>query len=163
MSFIDKNGRIFGRINIIDTAIIVLLTAIIIIYAGLIKKTTSIDDFYKQKSVIVKVYVENAPAEILKLAKKGDQSIDTKVGFHGVLEKITKAKKVDKLFDKSIEIPDLLVELRLNAYKVGDLLLYKKQTIKPGESIGFETDNYKLNGLIVEVIKINEQEEHKDK
>jgi len=158
MKFIDDKGRLFGKINIIDAAIIILLTAIVIIYAGLIKKTTSIDDFYKIKSVVVKVYVKSAPIKILKIAKIGDQSIDTKVGFHGVLEKITDRKKEENLSDESMEITDLIVELRLNVYKVGDLLLYKKSPIKLGRWVNFETDNYRLQGEILEIIKGNEQE-----
>jgi hypothetical protein len=144
MSVMDKNGRLFGRINIVDATIIILSVAIAMIYAGIVRKTASVKDAYKTE--VIKIY---------KLVKEDDKARDHDMGFYGVLEKIKKiGEKEIKLEDETLKEVDVMVWIRAKVNVDGDLILYRYGGIRPGGAFGFESETYNLhNGEIIEIIR----------
>jgi len=46
VKILDERGRLFGKINIIDGAAVILLAAIIAMHLGLIKKTPPVESAF---------------------------------------------------------------------------------------------------------------------
>jgi len=154
MKFIDKHGKIFGKINIIDATIVLLLVFIVTVYAGLIKKTVSVKDTFKRETVIIKLEIKELPEEIYGLVKVGDRNVNTNLGFYGVLEKIRKiGSKKRKIGKKTEESVDFMVWIKVRAYHENGLMVYQSREIKPGTWFSFPTRKYSIAGNTLEIIK----------
>lgn len=157
MRFIDEKGRIFGKVNIIDAAILVLLITILVTWAGLIKKTTSVKDFFEHEIVIAKCEWTYS-VEIYKLMKKGDKSINSNLGFYGSIEKIEEIPDgVEEFKNKMRERVAARIWFRIKVYVDNDLMLYESGAIKPGNTLFFITEKYTIPAKIISITRPSEE------
>lgn len=156
MKFIDKHSRL----NIIDAAIIILLIAVLVIWAGLVKKTVSVEKAFKREIVTVGIKADEVSFEMYKLMNIGDRSVDTAPGFYSVLMKIQKFEPGEKQTQNSNEkYVNLILWLKVRAYSKNDILLYNRAPLKYGYDLEFEAEKYKLVGRIMGIIRNADQEE----
>jgi len=158
MKFIDKNGRIFAKINIIDGTIIILLLTVAVTWAALIKKTVSMEDAYRREIAIVKARVNNLPVQVFELIKKGDKEIDADYGFYSVIEKAEKIRnqKVSLSDGTTGEETDIVIWIKAKVYADEDIMLYRYGKLKPGKAFSFHSEKYILPSCyILEVIRNN--------
>jgi len=149
MRILDKKGRLFGKINIIDAVIIILLIFIACVYAGLIKKTISIEGAYKRELVVVEIVVRNLPDEIYKLIKVGDKGERPNLGYPSTIEKIEKieTRKIE-LHNKTIERVELLLLIKIKVFIENGSMIYQYQEVIPGNNVTFQTKDYQVTGFI---------------
>ena len=156
-----EKGMVFGRINIIDATIVILLLSITVIWGGLIRKTVSLDEEYNREIVTVKARLKNLPLTTYKLIKEGDRAIDAEFGFYSFVDKIERVGSIREKM-RSDRVPgggpnvykelDAIVWLKVKAYIGNDLVLYKFTPLAPGVAFSFRTSKYSLR--IHEILEI---------
>jgi len=154
MQILDKKGRFFGKVNIIDATILLLLVTILVAWAGLIKKTSSIDHAYKRQIVIVELEARDVPVQLYGLIKKGDKSVGNDLGYHGVIEKSEKTEIRKRNFgSKAKGYVDVRLYLRLMVYIEKGIVLYNNTKLKPGVTATFSTPKYAISGKVITIEK----------
>ena len=153
--FIDEKGRLFGKINIIDAMILVLVVAFIVIWAGLIKKTISTEHIYDRQRMIVELEVKDIPHKLYKLIKEGDVDELKGLGFRGIVKKVEKTTYREKNFEGEIrEYNDARVRLELMVHIKETYLSYKTQELRPGKKFTFITPRYLISGTVIAMEKV---------
>lgn len=87
---IDDRGRLFGRINLVDLA---FLLVVVIAVAGVgykLKKSNTVTPFVKEDAIIVEFYQDEVPDFVVKAIKNGDVAGDYERGT--VFGKVTGVK-----------------------------------------------------------------------
>ena len=74
MKIIDRQGRLFGKVNILDLTIITLSAFIAITFIALVHKTTSADKVFKREPVVIKIRPRNLPEGLFDMIEIGDKS-----------------------------------------------------------------------------------------
>lgn len=87
MSFIDKKGRLFGLINIIDLLVIILVVAVVARFAMNPQKSSLTHEDKKIQVVLLVKDVRDATANVIK---EGDVVRETKT--NSLLGKVTKVE-----------------------------------------------------------------------
>jgi len=179
MKLIDKQGRLFGKINIIDLFVLLLALYISITffvrYRNLkkyefdLKNAVSIknEDFLKKeiKSELANVEEDFSDA-ILNLTVKFEGYIpaladnikvgdkDEKYPFNEVIEIVSnEPKKIvgpnGVYFDKDLRI--ITLKLRVLVVFKNNKYLYRDQPLKIGRQFLFENIKYDINGIIFNI------------
>jgi hypothetical protein len=87
MSFIDKKGRLFGLINVIDLLVIILVVAVVARFALNPQKSSLTNEEKKIQVVLLVKDVRDATANVIK---EGDVVRETKT--NNLLGKVTKVE-----------------------------------------------------------------------
>ena len=104
MKIIDKKGKVFGLINIIDLLVILMLLAGVIFGAKRISKTPSLTNAATKKGTIYMDIIEVKMATVSKV-KEGDPLYDYDKGTYlGVINKVSYEP-----FKKEVEYKDKFV------------------------------------------------------
>ncbi|MBU1727272.1 MAG: DUF4330 domain-containing protein [Candidatus Omnitrophica bacterium] len=151
MRIIDKNGRVFGKVNIIDFVLILL--AVLAVFAVSVNKfmpnraIKNIRRMPQQEDCIVKVILDKERVFLVKDIKVGDGQRDIENNF---VAQITGIRKE--------EIPDspdayvVSVSIKATVDNSG-FFIYGKSILRPGEVFSFETKDYLLRGIIFKVLQ----------
>jgi len=74
---IDKKGRLFGRISIID---IIIVLAVIAVIAAAVSRLAGPDSVSSQDTILIQFYQDEAPAYAAEAVKIGDPVTDFQLG-----------------------------------------------------------------------------------
>jgi hypothetical protein len=165
MKIIDQKGKVFGRINIIDLSVIIVLVSFLpLLYLGY-----RVVALHSQREgarwVPAQIKLLNIDPEFSKVIEIGDVEKNFAGNDIGKLTAISSIKpsKVWVIVDNktlgTIDDPikkDMLVDADLLCEKKGGVLYYKSTVVKIGNVITFSTDLYNLSGSIVG-LKINDK------
>ena len=162
MSIIDKNGRLFGKINIIDLFVILIVLFVIPMFIFGYKAMTVRAE--KQKTwVDVSMKVSRVVPELVEVIKPEDFEIGDSGRKIGVLVKIDKmipsATLVlanDSTHFTLINDPitkDVMITLRLLCKNESGFFYYKNLPVKVGGAIIFSTGEYDITGTILKVVR----------
>ena len=157
---VDKEGRLFGRVNIIDLGVVLLvIISILTWYAG--NKMISIRSCEKTISVEIKVKFPALFPELANVIKVGDAERDIEGRVLGRIESVPKNYPTvvpilaqGKNVMEMIEHPrdrDVLADLRILCKDKNGTLYYKKDTVKIGNTFKFSPDRYEVSGVIVDI------------
>ncbi len=159
MNIMDEKGRLFGRINVIDFVVILLLFSLIpILYVGY--KLNTREDHAVMRSVSIKVRSVETMPELINVIKPGDVDMDPSgkpVGkiariFEAVPSEVVVLRGDNQLTMKTSNIKkDVLIMIEAVCEVKGGLLYYKEQPVKIGENIIFSTNLYTLRGVITDI------------
>ena len=149
MQLIDKNGKIFGKVNILDFAVLLLVLLVVFIVAinkffpdrvpGVIRRMP------QQKEFIVKVILDKERNWLADYIKTGDGQRDLENNFMAEIIKVKKAKIADNTYS-------VIITLRLKAnIEPGGFIVYGSNLLRPGENFVLETKGYLLKGLVYSV------------
>ena len=142
MKIIDEKGRVFGKINVIDFLVILLLLLLVPTFNFskrlLIKEKPVID----KKAAIIQVKFSNVMPEIDRVLKVGDINID---GRTGKLKAILKNRPADinSLNREIVALFDITCE------ESDGTLFYKDTPVRIGAPFSFTTDLYSVGGVII--------------
>lgn len=160
MKLIDKEGRIFGKINILDFIAIVLALFLILLSSLKIMNKQLSDLSIKEEVVTVQVktsvIMDKGYFEAIKV---GDRLGETKHYLDGAIKdyqilpvEVTNLDKdgntvisVDPLMEKAIITFEAKVPYKNYSYKFG------KQELRQGKTIFLETDLYRYKVQIIDV------------
>ncbi len=162
LSILDKNGKVFGRINIIDLSVIFLLlfTVPVFIFSYLAMAAKK----YKQES-LVKVTVElkayKLDPELVRALKDGDVERDVSCKIIGVFDKVSDvAPSTTAIFSSDsqsfimIDDPvkkDVTAMLRLSCKDINGYLYYKSSPVKVGSIVTFSAPMYDFTGTVIRI------------
>ena len=166
MSFriVDSRGRLFGKINLIDLAVLIGLILIGLEgYRLLFEKEKAFPPKFsapeERRSVLVTIEIPNKPLWFNKAITVGDTETDEQnqpVGI--ILEKQTSPAKYlvlgpegDTLLLGSPSREDIFLKVKLEATIVKGNLLFKNVKLKIGNRISLETRTLSLEGVIMNV------------
>ena len=157
MKIIDEKGRVFGRMNIIDMIVVIILVVFsAMFYNGYKIMTRHVVNNYQWAKVKVNFYAVSP--EIFNIMKEGDVALDSAGKPTARLEKINevgpcktimiddkKAIGVIHPFNKGV-----MVTLDLLCVKIGRTLFYNDMPVKLGNTIMFSTDRYNQLGIVAD-------------
>jgi hypothetical protein len=162
MSFriVDSRGRLFGKINLIDLAVMIGLLLIGLEgYKLLFEKRNGLVRVREEsRSVLVAIEIPNKPLWFSRAITVGDKETDEKnfpIGI--ILEKETSPAKYvilgqgDALLLGNPSRVDILLKLELRAIVVKGDLLFKNVKLKIGNRLVLETKTISLEGVITDV------------
>jgi len=159
LKIIDDKGRVFGRINIIDLGVLIILACMVmLLYFGY--RVMARDRLMPElKPVTVEVKFSNLAPELADLIREGDVEISDKGKAIGTLTKILSNKPSDivllteKVFAVSPHpfYKELKADLNILCEDEKGRISYNKRIIKAGKEFVFSTDKYEVVGLITNV------------
>jgi len=149
MQLIDKNGKIFGKVSILDFA--VLLLVLLVIFAVAVNKFFPnrihrvIRRMPQQKEFVVKVILDKERNWLVNYINIGDGQRDLENNFMAEIIKVKKTKIIDNTYS-------VIITLRLKAnIEPGGFIVYGSNLLRPGENFVLETKGYLLKGLVYSV------------
>jgi len=150
MKLIDKNGKIFGKFNILDFT--VLLFAVLIIFAVFFNKfypnrgLKEIHRMPQKKEVIAKIILDRDIEWLIHHIKVGDGQRNLENTF---IAKIINVKKSRIANTNDVHV---IVTLKLKADLVqSGGIIYGGNLLRLGESFVLETKDYLLKGLVYSI------------
>jgi hypothetical protein len=148
MEFIDDKGRLFGKINMVDLFVILIIIVLIIVCVKfVIYKSTPV-----QKETItlyVYAYSENIMPEVAESVKVGEKEIENGNCVVEILEKKVKDYQWN-------EHKNLFLTLKIKAEKEEDFFYFKNRLIGVGKRIAINTEDHYL---YLEVLKVYDEYE----
>lgn len=156
MKLIDEQGRLFGKINVIDfLAILFLFLMVPMFYFGYRvftkKSPREMTSTYTPIEIELSCDLVKINPQILSLIKAGDKEIDIKGKTKGEILWLGEAKPYQYIFflddREKITMEDTVLKeipakIRLNAEIADDQLYYKRQPIRLSSPIYFKTSKY---------------------
>ncbi len=155
MEFIDDKGRIFGAINIIDALAILLVLAIIVAGIGFINPFSTTEQ--KTATRYATIVLGEQPRYIADLISSGDQNIQTSdTGNLTITDTY-----ISQATNRSILIQNISVVVR--AKLIGSLtggnrtrlFKYNGETKRVGDTITINTQDYNIQGNIINLASEN--------
>src|SRR3989344_4985910 len=155
MRFIDEQGKVFGKINVIDFIIIVFVILALIVVVKIVflqpKEIVYATIQICEKSGNNVINCGSVPYYMSNAVNKGD---NIKSGGKVVLE-ILNINSLDVNLEKEGESrKDVLLEVRMKVNKKTDGLYFKGQVVKIGSPVFFSTQDINIAGVVT---KIGEQ------
>lgn len=136
MKIIDRNGRLFGKISVIDVVVILAVIAVALaIYVKTHKPQTGSN--VETTAIVYQMKVDNLPDYMVQAIQKGDQIYDKERSTGGSLGTITDIQVSDGTYEAKLSDGTYEVVPAENRY---NLLL----TIQ-GEGLVEEDGSYLLN------------------
>jgi hypothetical protein len=163
MSFriVDSRGRLFGKINLIDLAVLIGLLLIGLEGYGFLfeKRNVPVRVREESRTVLVTIEIPNKPLWFSRAITVGDRETDEKnfpIGI--ILEKetspvtsLTWRPGGKSLLIKNPSREDIFLKLELRAIVVKGDLLFKNAKLKIGNRLVLETKTILLEGVITHV------------
>lgn len=158
MAIINKQGKIFGKINVIDFSVImVLLFFVFTVYVGYKVFVKDKANNKKPSEFVVKIRFKNLEPELAKVISLGDVEKNKYGVTIGQVVKIENIMPASMIIHDSKEFvvtnhpyqKDVMVSLRLFCIDKNDVYYYKDFPVKIGSTLTFSTDLYNADGLIV--------------
>jgi|GEM_PF-3553081 len=162
MKIIDENGKLFGKINIIDFfALLLLVFLVLAAYSGynVFNKRTTLNEkspvFMPMDMYIV---FKDLDPKLLELISAGDTELDIK-GM--TLAQIMNIYKVEnnfiefKLSEEDVFAKEDALRRQITAKVMllttldGNSVIYKGSPVKFGTAVTFKTKKYVINGIII--------------
>ena len=155
MSILDKRGRLFGKVNIFDGTIVLLLILALVLYLGLIKRTASMRDAFDRELVDLQVSVR-VPVEMYNMIKEGDTSVNGYIGFYAAIAKVEKLAGENLTEQKMLVFsgPNLNLWIKVKVYVENDLMIYENRTLTLGSLFPFHGKKYNFTGTIIRIQKM---------
>lgn len=156
MKLIDKNGMLFGKINIIDFLVIVFIICLTpMFYFGyrIFTENTKLNDMLKAEEIGIEAECEMAKLkpEIFKSIALGDTEKDNKkrsigkivwIGQSGPTKcKIILGPKEEYIAEDPVLV-NLPAKIRMKVVFLGERIYYGSQQISSGKPFYFKTDKY---------------------
>ena len=156
VKIIDEKGRVFGKVNVIDLGVILLLIGIIpILYSGY--KMLSMHKDGSEMRVLVEVKSSDVIPETVNVIKEGDVEVGP-IGIKvGKIKQILSIKPADVMvtldnktviFSSHPSNKDISVTLDMVCMKRYGVLFYNDKPVKIGSPITFTTALYDLAGTV---------------
>lgn len=159
MNIVDAQGKLFGKINIIDFAIIVF--AIIVIVGGLFgykAYKSSGKEQLEDQWTRISVKFSGVIPELSRVLKENDIEYSKSGAPAAKLEKILVNKQSEVLQfliqeNKFITVPnpvlkDILTSVQIHCYKRNNVIYYKKLPLRIGDDFTFTADEYSVRGIV---------------
>lgn len=155
MSILDKRGRLFGKVNIFDGTIVLLLILALVLYLGLIKRTASMRDAFNRELMEVQLYVR-VPIGIYNAIQEGDTSINSYLGFYAGIKKVERLSGENPTQQELMMSygPNLIVWIKVKVYVENDLMIYENRTLTLGSLFPFHGKKYNFTGTIIRIQKM---------
>lgn len=149
MKLIDKNGKLFGMVNILDLTVLLIILLLILslsvnkLFPSRIPK--AIRRLPEKKEFLVKIIVDNDSKWMDKYIKIGDGQRDLDNNFITKIIKIEKSVVIDN-------IESLIITLNVKAeiYQ-GGFVSHGSNLLRIGEKFTLETKGYLLKGTVYSV------------
>jgi hypothetical protein len=161
LSIIDQNGRIFGKVNLIDfVAVLLILSILPMAYFGY--KALTRKDARATLWVEVEVKLFNIIPEVVSAIKEGDEECDVGNAVVGKVEKIVSIMPSEVLVDfngstviasKHPSKKDAVLHFRMLCVKRGGVLFHNGTQIKIGNELEISTNLYNVKGIITGFIR----------
>lgn len=162
MKMIDEKGKLFGKINVIDFLVILFLLCIFpAFYYGYkimnrkVEVETTTEEFIEIETDCL--FIKLKP-EVLKLISVGDKELDEEGEVIGEIVRLGKSKpykyEVDigsgqeLVIKKDVPLKQINAKLKLKAEIRQNGLYYKNIAMKIGLLFEFNTNKYKVMGLL---------------
>jgi len=168
LSIIDKKGMLFGKINIIDLSLILLVAALIIPavifgYKAMVAKQHAQSVLQtapvQRKWVTIEIKSMGVWPGIAEIIKEGDVENDDLGKKIGVLAGITSSVPSEAIAlssdathfiaVKNAAKKDMTIMLKLYMEDRGGVLYYKGGPVKMGNVVTFSTRTYDVPGMVV--------------
>lgn len=160
MNIIDKNGRLFGKINVIDFSVILILLFAIPVFVFGYKAMVARDNMQK-KWVTVKVKAFWVVPELADVIKPEDAEVGDsgkKIGAVIKIENIVPSSALKLTNDSThfvlgqdTTLSDITVTLNLLCKNNLGFLYYKGFPVKIGSQIVFSANLYDITGTIIKI------------
>jgi hypothetical protein len=164
---IDEKGRLFGKFNVIDLAVILIVFAMVpmFIIGGKIMGAKKVESEVKRETLTVAVKFMKIIPELAGVMKEGDVEKDETGKPVGKLVKIISdqpqkllAIDVNMSGDKlglatDMSYREIKVLFELNCVIDKRVPVYRGYVVKIGNSLAFSTDLYSLQGTITDIRK----------
>lgn len=159
MSVIDKKGRLFGKINILDFVIIIVILTLVIASANKILNINT-DTSLDTKSIKVKLLVREREEFSLENIKVGDiiKEYDTGFIFGEISDiEVVPATKEVKTVNGEVNravIPeryDMFIIVDANAVVTENAIVSGNKELRIGNQLVFRTRLYALKSIILEI------------
>lgn len=168
MRFIDEKGKVFGKVNLIDFLVILFLIGLVpVFYFGdkVLSRKEVVKDF---KKVPVQIKCASIMPELADVFREGDVIEDSDGNAMGFLKKII-SNKVSEIFtinqfnvrnDEYFLVPnpsgkDVVCLVELICTEDKGSLYFNRYPVKVGCNIILGTDNYNIQGVIINVDRGN--------
>ena len=156
MNILDKNGKLFGKINIIDFSVIMILLLAVPLFIFAYQAMNSKKN-EPTKWVTVELKIQRVDPELIEALKEGDvekNELGKKIGIFGKLSKVTSTSTAvlvgDTMVNDSLK-KDITVTVRLLCKDYDNNLYYKNFPVKIGSIITFSTITYEITGVAIKV------------
>lgn len=170
MSIIDRKGRLFGKINVIDFLVILLLVCILpVFYFGYKITNRPAVNIPERKTVEIKTKcrIIEIPQEIAKSILVNDKELDEtgqvigEIIFLGQVKPYTYEFGIgngEKIIKTDEQLKQIEADLNLKAEIKGDQIYYKNKLIRIDLPLEFKTNKYELIFVPVTVKKDRAEE-----
>lgn len=173
MNIIDKKGMLFGKINIIDLSVVLILLftvpAFIFSYKAIGSKHNAkaiIADKNNGKWVTAVLRFQEIEPELIKVIKEGDVEKDGSGKEVALLVKISEVSPSEKSVISSdstrlvtVKDPvkkDMTVIMRVLCLEQSGIPYYKNYPVKIRGTVAFSTDMYDVVGRIIDIERYRE-------
>lgn len=142
MKFIDKKGRLFGLINIIDLAVILIIIASgVTIYAGYRNIQKKRYDFVETIFYIRALY-ENIPRKVASAIKIGDRELN-----YAEIADI----EISDPKPRPLVVEKMIITFRALCFVKREEAYLNDRVIKIGKRFPFSTLLYNIEGTIISI------------
>ena len=163
MEIIDGKGRLFGKINIIDLAVIITLVFVVpAVYFGyrialsrkdVVEIENGID--VKEKWLNITLVLQKVEPEVVSMMKLGDMDKDESDRVTAILTKLPDAEAGDVGASPGAEHSGkfskkrILATFKMLCKERNGIFTYRNSSVKVGVKLAFSTSSYLVYGIIV--------------
>ena len=165
MKIIDSNGRLFGKINILD--IIIVLAVLVLLFSVKVKYDKSPAQMTSDKKIVYTVEIENVRQMTVDAILSQTENVmdkETKKGLGNITGKnISKAKDIVKLVDGTYKTVskedkfDILLTLEVKGTETNDnYFTFTGKKLIVGDEIAIYNEKASASGMIKSIEVVSE-------
>ena len=165
MKIIDSNGRLFGKINILD--ILIIIAVLVLLFSVKVKYDKSPSQMSSDKKIVYTIEVEDVRQPTVDaIYQKAENVMDkeTKKGLGKITDiSVSKAKEQLKLADGTYEMVskedkfNIILTLEVKGTETSDnYFTFTGKKLIVGDDISVYNENVAVNGMIKSIEVISE-------
>lgn len=159
MKLINDKGKLFGIINVVDLAIILV---VVILVAGIIVKMGATDEAPSvSKEFLVTVLCQDVEGNVAQNIKPNDKIVYGNLYVNGYVVSAEELPAMETVIlqdgtVKEVEIPglsDILVKIKVLYEGSDDLIMLGKYQVNVGKNFVLKTHRVEIGGVVQDIVE----------
>lgn len=159
MKLINEKGKLFGLINVVDLAIILV---VVVLVAGVVVKMGSTDEAPKTEKVfLVTVLCQDVEGNVAQNIKINDRIVYGNLYVNGYVTSVEELPAMETVIlqDGTVKevvkpgLSDILVEVKILYDGSDDLIMLGKYQVNIGKAFAMKTNRVEVSGIVQDIVE----------